>query len=302
MGDGIGQTGSDQINVAVSNNDPMPNITAPGDGDVLNGSVIINAVDESFESGADIAYCLFEYYYDENCNCTPDDGNVWVEILNDTDPDCGWSAEWDTLIDGVAAYPNGCYMIRATMGDMHGRTGSDEINVNLSNPDFCLELEEGWNFVSIPKRISGSNAAVNVFSLTAGESCMHYDGCAVGWLSNGGIPGIVPCEGYWVYKIADETVCVYFDPGTGMVSPPTEDLCMGWNMIGHIDTSLMPVDDGSIADFGSITTIEGKFAQIWQWTQDGGYEGYPSGGFAHMTPGQGYWILMTEDATMYGTP
>ena len=72
-------------------------------------------------------------------------------------------------------------------------------------------------------------------------------------------------------------------------------------MIGHIDTSLMPINDRSIADFGSITTLEKKFAQVWQWTQDDLYKCYPLGGFTHMTPGQGYWILMTKDATMYGT-
>ena len=300
MVDGIGQNGTDEINVVVSNHAPVPNITAPGDGDVLNRSVVISVTDESSEFGAGIAYTRFEYYNDSNCNCAADDGNTWVEIRNDTDGTDGWSAEWDTLIDGVAEVPNGCYMLRATMVDMHGRTGSDEINVELSNPDFCLDLKAGWNLVSIPKRINGSDAAVDVFSLTAGESCMHYDGCADGWLSNGAVH-VVPCQGYWVYKIADETVCMYFDPGTGSVNPPTENLCTGWNMIGHIDTNLMPVDDGTNADFGSITTLEGKFAQIWQWTPDDGWECYPLGGFAFMTPGQGYWILMTDNATMYGT-
>ena len=303
MGDEIGQTGSDQINVALSNHDPMPNVTAPGDGDVISGSASINAVDESFESGADIVYCLFEYYYDENCNCAEDDGNEWFEIYNDTDGTNGWSTEWDLLPGGVAAHPNGCYMIRATMGDVHGRNGSDEINVELSNPDFCLDLKEGWNFVSIPKRINGSNGAVAIFNLVQGETCLYYDGCAGGWLSNHQIY-VVPCQGYWVYKDADEKICVYFDPGTGQSVPPSQNLCEGWNMIGHIDTSFMPIDDGTNADFGSFTTLEKKFAQVWQWTQDDYYKCYPplpSGGFTHMTPGQGYWILMTKDATMYGT-
>ena len=300
MGDGIGQTGSDQINVVLSNHDPMPNVTAPNDGDVISGSAIINAVDESFESGADIVYCMFEYYRDENCNCIPDDENDWVELYNDTDGTDGWSAEWDMLPSGIVAHPDGCYMIRATMGDVHGRNGSAEINVNLSNPDFCLDLKEGWNFVSIPKRINGSDGAIAIFDLVQGETCLYYDGCAGGWLSNNQIY-VVPCQGYWVYKIADERICVHFDPGTGQSIPPSQNLCKGWNMIGHISTSFMPIDDGSDADFGSITTLDNKLAQIWQWTQEDGYTGYPLGGFTHMTPGQGYWILMKEDATMYGT-
>jgi hypothetical protein len=302
MVDGIGQTGTDEINVNLSNHDPMPNITAPSEGDVISGSASINAVDESFESGADIVYCLFEYYYDENCNCAADDGNNWVELYNDTDGTDGWSTEWDMLPGGVAAHPNGCYMIRATMGDVHGRNGSAEINVDISNPDFCLDLKEGWNFVSTPKRINGSNGAVGIFNLVQGETCLYYDGCAEGWLSNHDIY-VVPCQGYWVYKVADEKICVYFDPGTGQSVPSSQNLCEGWNMIGHIDTSSMPIDDGSIADFGSITTLEGKFAQVCQWTQDDDYKcyPYPLGELTHMTPGQGYWILVEEDATMYGT-
>ena len=120
-------------------------------------------------------------------------------------------------------------------------------------------------------------------------------------MSNSNIPGgIKPCRGYWVYKVADDTLCVDFDQSTGPSStPPTYQLCTGWNLIGHIETSLMPVDDGSSSDFGSMTTLEGKFAQLW--TIDGIWKCYEYGEFGYMTPGKAYWILMTEDATMSGT-
>jgi hypothetical protein len=129
MGDEEGQTGEDKINVALSNHDPEPVITNPQNGSTLSGVVTIEEVDDSFEGGADIVYNLFEYYYDENCNCTADDaGSEWFEIGNDTDGGDGWSAGWDTT-----QYSDCCYMIRATMGDKHGRTGQDEINVKIDN-------------------------------------------------------------------------------------------------------------------------------------------------------------------------
>jgi hypothetical protein len=301
MADGIGQTESDQINVALSNHDPLPNVTAPSDGDVLSGSESINAVDESFELGADITYCLFEYYYDENCNCIADDGNTWVEIGNDTDPDCGWSAEWDTLPGGVAAHPNGCYMIKATMGDMHGRTGSDEINVELSNPDFCLELKADWNLVSVPKAILGPKDANTVFNLDpyAGEYCLYYNANAGVYVPN---PDVKPCRGYWVYKNAPETICVYFDDAA---AAPTQPLREGWNMIGHIRTTVMPIYvAGSDADFGSITGLEDPegtklYRQIA--TYHGTWTDYPAGTLEEMTPGWGYWISMKQNATMSGS-
>ncbi len=73
-------------------------------------------------------------------------------------------------------------------------------------------------------------------------------------------------------------------------------------MIGHIDINVMPIDDGTIADFGSMANIEGKFTQIWQWTQDDNWDICYPPGLNYMTPGQGYWIWMAEDSPMSGTP
>ncbi|RLG19362.1 hypothetical protein DRN77_08885, partial [Methanosarcinales archaeon] len=303
MVDGTGQNGTDEINVVVSNHAPVPNITAPCDGDVLNRSVVISVTDESSEFGAGIAYTRFEYYYDENCNCTADDGNTWVEIGNDTDGTDGWSVEWDTFIGGAAAaVPNGCYMLRATMVDMHGRTGSDEINVELSNPDFCIDLKAGKNLVSIPKAIIGPKHANDVFNLDpyAGEVCWYYRADLERYVAN---PIVKPCRGYWVFKNAPEMICVYFDDAA---AAPTQSLREGWNMIGHIRTTAMPVYvEGSDADFGSITGLEEPegtklYRQIATY-HDGTWTDYPAGSLEEMTPGWGYWISMKQNATMSGS-
>ncbi|MCK4459229.1 MAG: hypothetical protein KAU52_05845, partial [Methanosarcinales archaeon] len=167
--------------------------------------------------------------------------------------------------------------------------------------DFYLELDAGWNFVSVPKRIDGANDAITVFNIDpVNETCEYYTSAGSG-MDLVDIC-VVPCQGYWVWKVNPETICINFKESTGATPPPAQQLYAGWNMIGHIDTSDMPIDDGTIADFGSMVSIEGKFLQIWQWTQESGWEScYPSG-INSMTPGQGYWIWMTEDAMMSGTP
>ena len=220
-------------------------------------------------------------------------------IGTDTNAADGWSCPLDTT---TAADGTG-YQIKAVATDNEGATGENTggvFEIDNSCPcDFCLDLDAGWNFVSVPNTLNGSNDANTVFNLTLGETCLYYD-CVDGWKSNSAV-SVVPCQGYWVGKVASDQICLDFDPGTGAITPPEQNLCQGWNMIGHIHTSTMPVNDGSAADFGSITTLEGKFAQIWQWTQSGGWECYPLGGFTDMTPGQGYWILTTEATPMYGT-
>ena len=174
--------------------------------------------------------------------------------------------------------------------------------------DFCLHLDEGWNFVSVPKRINGTNDAKTIFNLDpVNETCEYYNASAGSWMNPADID-VVPCQGYWVWKVCEEELCIDF-LSTGAITPPMQQLCMGWNMIGHIDTSVMLIDDGTIADFGSMANIEGKFLQIWQWTIDNNWERcYPDSlpeeltRLDYMTPGQGYWIWMTEDSPMSGTP
>ena len=254
-------------------------------------------------------------YVSDNTDCDDTDSTVWQLLTGYTDGDndgygtgaaqqvcsgaslpSGYAGNADDCNDGDASVNPGADEI---CGDGIDNNCDGQIDEGCCACDFCYDLEAGWNFVSVPNTLNGSNDANTVFNLTLGETCLYYD-CVDGWKSNSAV-SVVPCQGYWVGKVASDQICLDFDPGTGAITPPEQNLCQGWNMIGHIHTSTMPVDDSSAADFGSITTLEGKFAQIWQWTQSGGWECYPLGGFTDMAPGQGYWILTTKATTMYGT-
>ena len=119
---------------------PEPKITSPLNDSCICGVVTIEAIDESCEE--DIVYSLFEYYNDTNCNCIADDGNSWTEIGNDTAPP-EWNVSWNTT-----AVDNGCYIIKATMGDVNGLTGSDEINVRINNlpPDLIVSEVNAYHY------------------------------------------------------------------------------------------------------------------------------------------------------------
>jgi len=262
------------------NDDPTVTVTAPVSGTV-SGTIDVTAT--ATDSDGSVTQVVFYLMPAGTLIDTPD--------TNGAD---GWSVSFDTT-----TVDDGNYQIKAVATDDGSATGENTgsaFAIDNSCPcDFCYDLDAGWNFVSVPKTLNGSNDANTVFNLTLGETCLYYD-CVDGWKSNSAV-SVVPCQGYWVGKVASDRICLDFDPGTGAINPPEQDLCQGWNMIGHIQTSPM-----SVGEFASATTLGDNIAQIWQWDQTNGWEGYPFGGFADMTPGRGYWILVGEEDTMYGTP
>ncbi|MEA1864176.1 MAG: Ig-like domain-containing protein [Euryarchaeota archaeon] len=289
MKDGADQVGEDQITVTVDGDNAKPTVTItyPVSG-VVSGTVDVTATAADTDgSVTQVAFYLMP---------------AASLIGTDTNGADGWGVSLDTTTKA-----DGTYQIKAIATDNVGATGDNtggEFTIsNACSCDFCLHLDEGWNFVSVPKRIDGTNDAKTIFNLDpANETCEYYNASAGSWMNPADID-VVPCQGYWVWKVSEETLCIDF-LSTGAITPPMQQLYMGWNMIGHIDTSVTPIDDGTIADFGSMADIEGKFTQIWQWTLDDGWERcypYPPG-LNYMTPGQGYWIWMAEDSPMSGTP
>jgi hypothetical protein len=217
-----------------------------------------------------------------------------AETLIGTDADStgGWSVPLDTT-----TVDNGNYQIKAVATDDEGATAENTGSEFTIDNGFCLTLDAGWNMVSIPKKInsSSSNAAPDVFNLVGGETCDYYNGCTGEWSSNWDV-NVVPCRGYLVYKLAPETICMDLDTGNSV--PPSQYLCKGWNLVGHTDTSEM-----LIANFLSAMLDDGdKVLQMWHRTSDGTWTGYPYWTLDMVTPGDGYWLLMSEDGMMYGTP
>ncbi|MCK4460064.1 MAG: putative metal-binding motif-containing protein [Methanosarcinales archaeon] len=268
-------------------NDGNPAIH-PGATEVCNG------IDDDCDGAVDEGLPTDTYYSDDDADGYGDPDNSTVAcsqpagyVTNDGDCDDTNAAINPDAVEVNDGIDNNCDGV---------------IDEGFCTCDFCLDLDAGWNFVSVPKRIDGANDAATVFNLNpANETCEYYDASTGSCIMDPADIDVVPCQSYWVWKVSPETICIDFR-STGAVTPPAQQLYAGWNMIGHIDTSVMPIDDGTGTDFGSMASIEGKFSQIWQWTQESSWEScYPSG-LNNMTSGQGYWIWMTEDTMMSGTP
>jgi hypothetical protein len=128
MADEEGQTGQDELEVALSNHDPEPLLNL-FNGGTVTGEVRIEAEDGSYEGGEDILSTVFACYYDRDCNGSADDeGSAWTALGNDTELDDGWTLGWDTR-----QYADGCYLVRATMEDKHGRVGETIVMILTEN-------------------------------------------------------------------------------------------------------------------------------------------------------------------------
>ncbi len=216
----------------------------------------------------------------------------------------------DTTVTYDVAIPSGTssgsYCFDGQFGIGAGSMGPLECGdtcVEIGPPcpcDFCFELEPGWNMVSIPKTIEGSNTATHVFKLGNGEVCLRYDPTVTPNLNPWEqFPNIIPCEGYMVYKQSDSTdysVCVNF-VNQGNSVPPEQQLYNGWNLIGHPD-----VTSTSVGNFASFTGLSDTMTQLWHRSNDGTWTGYPDWDLISVTPGQGYWAFLTADTKMAGTP
>ncbi|MCG7850089.1 MAG: hypothetical protein MIO93_13060, partial [ANME-2 cluster archaeon] len=199
---------------------------------------------------------------------------------------------------------NNVYVLRGTdvlpSSSVNGQVVIEDTGGNACLCDFCLDLEAGLNFVSIPKTIDASDiSGITIFDIDqfSGEQVQYFNPHD-GWDSN---PDVLPCRGFQVLKNAPLTVCVDFVTD----SQPQQELYEGWNMIGHVHTEDMVVyEPGNIADFTTRTGLESPednllFMQLNTYSQTTGWSYYPDD-FSDMTPGLGYYILMKQDTTMYG--
>ena len=165
---------------------------------------------------------------------------------------------------------------------------------NSHSCDFCLELDAGWNLVSVPRMLDGSTDAKTVFNLSSTELCEYYDGCTGSWSTAAPTSmQVIPGRGYMVSKASAEMLCLNFDD-SGTAIPLNQQLCKdNWNMIGFPS-----LDSMSVADFGTVTALNGKFTMVWQWNS--GWESIYPPDSNNMIPGRGYLIWMTDDGVLPG--
>jgi len=183
------------------------------------------------------------------------------------------------------------------------RVGSiDEIELTdlPVEADAAIILEEGWNFVSVPRRLAPGQDTAMIFDAvdTADHSVWEYDAALLTWKAISPDDGIVPLKACWIYAAAATEVPLYFctDP---LQTPPTRDLECGWNAVGFTDTGPATARDTFLSLGDAWTQAIGYDAETQEYAASiirGGSDSHSDD--RDMLPMQGYWVYLRECSTI----
>jgi len=202
----------------------------------------------------------------------------------------------------------GTYTLTITATDYAENTDvvTVDVVVALDITGLYVDLEEGWNMFSLP--LIPDDSSIEVVLADVMENVQIVWGYKEGVWSKylPGLPefstltDLVDGEGYWVLITAEDTVTVSGVelPGPGIL-PPVYDVVEGWNLIGFKSVDFMNINE-------YLTTVPktvraSSVSYGWDATiQD--YEMVYLGDFpipdSNFYPGQGYWLYLTEDASI----
>jgi len=176
-------------------------------------------------------------------------------------------------------------------------TTSQTKNIEFTSQTFdnTISLIGGkWNLISIPKRLADSSVG-SLFSNS--DKIYYYDVLVNDWkyiyMGSGELTTIDPLKSYWVKPSEDKTLTLTYETiGSGVPSlPPSQELVVGWNMIGQGSILTSTVSD-------ALSSVDGKYAFVLEFnTETQEWKTYSVAGvkeFTTMKPGYGYWVFMKE--------
>ena len=100
-------------------------------------------------------------------------------------------------------------------------------------PSGEMHLYPGWNFISVPKKLSAAyDTAAELFSgvNTSGKGILVYNASAKLWDQVMSSTVIKPLNAYWIYSVEEKAITPEFD--RGVHTPGTKTLYKGWNGVG----------------------------------------------------------------------
>ena len=170
-------------------------------------------------------------------------------------------------------------------------------NLRLDTPSYVIPLLNGWNVISVPKRLlPGQNTGTAVFGHvdTGGHSIFLYDGSTQLWFQLKPNDIVHPLEGIFIYSVGANQVNLYFD-GT-QPDPAQKPVYNQWNLIGFWDVYQACARD-------TLITIDPGWSYVTGY--DAVNQGYEPSIFNSepsrqklMFPGKGYWLWMNGGDVM----
>lgn len=163
-----------------------------------------------------------------------------------------------------------------------------------------LVLEEGWNFISVPKTLTdGYNTAGYIFQSvdTGMRSIYYYDACQRTWEKIESTDIIEPLKGYWIYST--EYISIPLKLSQDPI--PTNHLCDGWNAIG-------PSGFKPVAAKETLYSVNDKWCILIDFEENEQQYGTSivnGGSDIHsdqrtMNPMNGYWLFMNTEGDFVG--
>ncbi len=222
-----------------------------------------------------------------------------VGIVNYT-----WTFEYDNgtvnLYDEITQFPfdvEGSYIITLTVTDAQGNFHSDVVLLAVG-ATFTMELEPGWNLISIPTNetdwsiesvlssIDGLYSRVQTYD-AATDSWLLYERNAPSWLNT--LTMLEPQQGYWIDIETEGPVTLSLHSQEND-SPVEMELEKGWNLIGY--PTMMENQ-----------TVEEVFSGIsWDMVQmsdqSWDYNLVYLPGWYEMEAGRGYWVHVTSECVV----
>ncbi len=198
----------------------------------------------------------------------------------------------------ISLTPGG-YTVYASKGDYTQFIRSNQKQVIAYVP---LNLQPGWNFISVPKRLASDNStAQKVFASvnTAGHSIFTYNASG-GWSAMGTGAVVSPLEGIWIYSAAAVELHPVFDTNPRQV-PPIKPVSSGWNSIGYSDFTSASANSALTSVESKWTTLIG-FNAATQTYEVSIINNAPSGDshseLREMSLWKGYWLYMTSSGEL----
>ncbi len=161
-----------------------------------------------------------------------------------------------------------------------------------------ITLNQGWNFISIPRRPASEYSKASLFENveTSGRNIWTYKDNK--WQIISKEDTLQPLEGYFIYSVNPVEILIQFSTDPLQV-PPTKELASGWNMIG-----LSGIYQVSPRDM--LLSVRKSWNELIRW--DAVSQHYMDPIINNQTsadttsgklePYQGYWLSVNENVTL----
>jgi len=171
---------------------------------------------------------------------------------------------------------------------------------SVSSFDNELELQSGWNFISVPKKLNTTiQSAENLFMEvdTDNRSVLGYDAFQKVWVSVQPDDFIQPLNAYWIYAKTPCSIALAYPDSP--VLPAAKTLYPGWNAVGLSSLDKTPAQTALVGTSWRVLipwNLEGGVYD--QAIVNGGSDANSPSRF--MTPGNGYWVYVDSESMLLG--